>query len=534
MLKTLLKLQLTQFFSSLGARRSKKGTAKPRSRGSIILLSILFAYCGVVFMGMFGTFFYSLGTIVGGTENAWLFFAVLATLVFLIDFIFTIFTAKSQLFEAKDNEALLSLPIRPRDILLSRMLMIVLTDYLFELIIVLPAITVWCFLGHASVTGMLAILLGVICMPGLSLALSSLVGWLLYLVTSHMKNPAIVSTVLGALIFVAYLFGCMKMGSGVTITEEMTLKLADGMGGALFFPFRAFGIAAAGGNFAWLFVYLASMLVPFAIFLWILSATFLSLATRQRGGAKRVYRAKHVRAGSQRAALVKNEFRRIGNSSAYMLNGGMGMLMTLVIAVGVFFVPTQQIVSEGISADLMGAVATGLIAFLAGMTLFSASAVSIEGQNIYLLQSLPLSGRTVLGAKLIPHMVLSAPLTLAASITCAIAIRPSLGTIVAMLIVPQIYNAAMAIIGLAMNLALPRFDFSDEMQVVKQSGAVGFTMLIGMVGSMMAMAPGIVVGILMKNAALGIFLAAVIPLIACIALSVHLAKNGDRIFQALG
>ena len=302
MLKTLLKLQFAQFFSSLGNRRSKKGADKPRSRGSMILLGVLLAYCAVVFMGMSGMFFYSLGSLVGGTENAWLFFAVLATLVFLVDFIFTIFTAKSQLFEAKDNESLLSLPIRPRDILLSRMLMIVLTDYLFEVIIVLPAIVVWCILGHASVTGILAFLIGVICMPGLSLALSSFVGWLLYLVTSRMKNPAIVSTVLGAGIFVIYLFGCMKLGGGVTVTEEMTLKLADGLSGALFFPFRAFGIAAAGGNFAWLFIYIAFMLIPFAILVRILSATFLSLATRQKGSVKAVYHAKAQRAGSQRSA----------------------------------------------------------------------------------------------------------------------------------------------------------------------------------------------------------------------------------------
>ena len=534
MLKTLLKLQLAGFLSSLGNRRSKKGATKPRSRGAVILLAVLLAYCGVVFMGMSGMFFHALGSIVGGTENAWLYFAVLATLVFLVDFIFTIFTAKSQLFEAKDNEALLSLPIRPRDILLSRMLMIVLTDFLFELIIVLPAIVVWCALGHASVTGVIAILLGVICMPGLSLALSSFVGWLLFLVTSRMKNPAIVSTILGAVIFVIYLYGCTKLGGGVAITEELAMQLADSMRGPLFFPFRAFGIAAAGGNFAWLFVYLAFMLVPFAILIGILSATFLAVATRQRGGARAVYRAKVTRAGSQYTALIRNEFRRIGGSSAYMLNGGMGMLLTLLIAVGVLFVPVDEVLAEGIPADMMAAIAAGLLSFLASMTLFSASAVSMEGQNIYILQSLPLPGHTVLKAKLVPHMILSAPLTLIASATCAIAIRPSAAAVIALLIVPQVYNAAIVLIGLMMNIALPRFDFSDETQVLKQSGAVGFTMLIGSVGSLMAMAPGIVVGILLGIPALGMAIAAVIPLIASIVLYVHLTKYGDRIFQDLG
>ena len=54
MLKTLLKLQFAQFFSSLGNRHSKKGADKPRSRGGMILLGVLLAYCAVVFMGMLG------------------------------------------------------------------------------------------------------------------------------------------------------------------------------------------------------------------------------------------------------------------------------------------------------------------------------------------------------------------------------------------------------------------------------------------------------------------------------------------------
>ena len=168
------------------------------------------------------------------------------------------------------------------------------------------------------------------------------------------------------------------------------------------------------------------------------------------------------------------------------------------------------------------------------MTLFSASAVSMEGQNIYILQSLPLPGHTVLKAKLVPHMILSAPLTLIASVTCAIAIRPAVATVIALLIVPQIYNVAIVLIGLMMNIAMPRFDFSDETQVLKQSGAVGFTMLIGSVGGVMAMAPGIVGGILLGNAAVGMAFAAVIPLAVSIVLYVHLSKNGDRIFQELG
>lgn len=533
MLKTLLKLQLTQFVTSL-TRKTSKGVTKPRSRVGMILIGLLLLYCAVVFLGMFAAFFMGLGTLVAGGENAWIYFALLALLVFLIDFVFTIFTAKSQLFEAADNEALLSLPIRPRDILLSRMLMILLTDYLFGLLVALPAIVVWCLLGQASPLSILFFLVGVACMPGLSLALSCFVGWLLSLLTAHMKNPALVTTLLGCGIFVLYLFGCMKLGEGVYITEEMTLEIARGMRGALFFPFRAFGVAVAEGRPLWLLAYLACMLLPFALLLFVLSKTFLPLATRKRGSAVGVYRSTAVRAGSSRSALIRNEFRRLTGSSAYMLNGGMGILFTLLVGVGIFFFPVEEGVAAGIPTDLMAAVVAALLAFLAGMTLFSASALSLEGRNIALLRSLPLSGRTILFSKLIPHLSLAIPVTLFASVTSAIVIRPALPTLLALLLVPPLYQLAIALVGLLMNLALPRFEWSDETSVVKQSGAVSLTMLIGTLGSMLAMAPGIVLGICLRSPALGILLAGVIPLGASIGMLLYLFRHGDRAFSSLG
>jgi hypothetical protein len=46
-------------------------------------------------------------------------------------FIISIFTAQAELFEAKDNDLLLSMPIKPRTILLSRIGIMIQYDYLF-------------------------------------------------------------------------------------------------------------------------------------------------------------------------------------------------------------------------------------------------------------------------------------------------------------------------------------------------------------------------------------------------------------------
>ena len=51
------------------------------------------------------------------------------------------FTAKAQLFEARDNELLLSMPIKPSAILASRMVSLLLLNLGFELLVAIPAVS---------------------------------------------------------------------------------------------------------------------------------------------------------------------------------------------------------------------------------------------------------------------------------------------------------------------------------------------------------------------------------------------------------
>lgn len=55
----------------------------------------------------------------------------------------SVFMAKSQLYEAKDNDLLLSMPIRPRAILASRMLTLGIVNFVYGLIVAAPAIIAW-------------------------------------------------------------------------------------------------------------------------------------------------------------------------------------------------------------------------------------------------------------------------------------------------------------------------------------------------------------------------------------------------------
>ena len=86
-------------------------------------------------------------------------------MAFALMFIGSVFTAKSQLFEAKDNELLLSMPVPPGMILLSRMAALLAMNFVLELVVALPVFAAWLQYGTVNGVGILAFIVIVLALP---------------------------------------------------------------------------------------------------------------------------------------------------------------------------------------------------------------------------------------------------------------------------------------------------------------------------------------------------------------------------------
>lgn len=120
MLKALMRVRLGQPEKLVfGGTRKKKIT-----RGRLIGMSalMLYAFCAIGFL-LYSSFV-QLATAYRQMGLEWLYFAMFFLLDFGLIFIGSVFTAKAQLFEARDNELLSSMPIPPGYILTSRMLLL--------------------------------------------------------------------------------------------------------------------------------------------------------------------------------------------------------------------------------------------------------------------------------------------------------------------------------------------------------------------------------------------------------------------------
>ena len=139
MVKLLVKNRLAGLFGSMFSR-GKKGSVKKASVGRKILFSLLYAYVAIVFIGLAVSMAIGLGLLMIPNGAPRLYFSAFIMATLTITFVLSIFETKSELFECRDNELLLSMPIRPRDIVLSRVLVVLIYNYLTEAIVMIPAI----------------------------------------------------------------------------------------------------------------------------------------------------------------------------------------------------------------------------------------------------------------------------------------------------------------------------------------------------------------------------------------------------------
>ena len=169
MLSNLIRLRLKGMFSrSTGKRKGGKGAA--------VLFALLFVYCFGVFGFLFYQMFGMMTESLYATPYDWYYFAMVGLFSFALSFFFTAFTAKSELFEAKDNEFLLSMPIKPRLILLSRMATLLLMEYAFALLVLIPAGLAWFMTAGVQAAQLALYIVCSLCLPLLSAAIDCLFG----------------------------------------------------------------------------------------------------------------------------------------------------------------------------------------------------------------------------------------------------------------------------------------------------------------------------------------------------------------------
>lgn len=533
MIKLLLKKQMAEL--GAGLLYSKKAGTK-RSVLQVIGFALLFLLVFASFSYVFFMLADSLISPFVQMDMGWLAFSLMGMIATAIGVFIGIFTVHSAVYEPKDNNLLLSMPIKPAHILLSRMVGCYLYIFLFQLFVLVPTTIVYFMaIGSLDVLTLLLAILAVFLLPLFTLALSSALAYLVALLSARMSDKTVITTVASLLFIVAYYYVYFQGQKYL----QYVLNNADKVGGVVkgaFYPFYCFGKGLMGDALSFL-LFALIMVLPFVAVYYLLSRSFIKLATTKRGSAKKVYVAKKEKARSAFAAVLCKEFSRLFHSSVYMLNCCLSTLLMVVAVVALLIYAGDinkllPIIYPGFGRGFVTLILCAAVCALVSMNTVSAPSISLEGQSLWIIKSLPIKASTILAAKMAVHLALTLIPSFVLAVVAAFVVKLSPAYATMLLFATLFFNLFTAAFGLFLNLKMPNFSWTNETVAVKQSAAV----LIEMLGSMAVLIGlGVLSYSLWDSLSPSVILVLCISLVAlaAIGLNAYMFKKSEKLIKAL-
>ena len=536
MLKTLLRSRFSALWASLS-----QGSKKKKTGATGVILIVVFAFLAVYMLGAISIMFFGLGYAMNEQGDAWAFFTLASLIASALCLFGSIFTTKTQIFESKDNDLLLSMPIPPKYILISRILVLLIVNYILEALVMLPAIVMYGVTIGYTFVGFIFAILSFILIPFVTLAISAIIAWIISFIASKIRNKTLISTAMFVIFFAAYMYFCFSLGSFTGSGEEMNIDLS---GLKNTFIFYYLGNSVANKSFLHFVLFALFAIIPSIITFMVISHSFIKIITTKKTAKKVEYKQNNEKSSSPFIALVKKEIKRFFSSTAYIMNCGIGSIMLVILSVVVainapsileaievqFSDPTQSIPAELIYSFIPVIIAIAST-FISSMSLVSTPSISLENNNLWILHSLPIKPKTILFAKITNHMIICTPVSIIAVIIACISLKVSLLNTILVILSTVMIIGFTAYFGMFLGLKFPKFDWQNENVAVKQGFAIFGSMFGSMIYAMILSVITFLVAVF--NATLAIFVMIIPSLILCILLHLYFVYKAEKDFEKL-
>lgn len=390
--------------------------------------------------------------------------------VLLIVFIGAFFGMQQYLFKAKDYEMIASLPIPTYVVCLSRITAQMLIYFGYSLIFFLPYAITYCIYSTITIGTVLMIVLTILCIP---LFATSVAMILSLCIQSIGRNSTIVqyirvsimAIVIGLLVYL-YMTMSQSSSSAISTTLFYTQWIVDSITHPLSLATLWFVLSSV-----FPFVFLLYMVSHFYTYLY----GYFNRTTKKKNKVP-----DSVCSKSPFQALLKKEWLRLSTSISYLTNSCMGLLLLLLSPIFVYFTFPKG----AMDTTMLSIILVGIITYALALNSPLVISISLEGNAFWIAKSIPLSPTYILLAKTVLQLVLFLPIGLVATL-CLTLVAYLPWYLVCILL---LYTVAMVFVITTFALYCAKkyynLSYTSEIQVIKQSKAVFFHVLFGMILSL--------------------------------------------------
>ncbi len=482
--KLLAKLELYNLYGINTFRFTKDPNAKRR------YLLLLFAWCILLVMAISYVVGQTYGLIwLGMSDVVPAYLVMLASILVVI---FDIFKAGNMIFAKKGYDVITSMPLRTQSIVMGRFLAMYVEDLLVTFLIVVPGMVVYGVMERPVVGFYLVMLVAGIFVPMLPLVFATLFGTLLLAVSARSRNKTLVQTLLMILFVVGSLLASINIGQFVEgASQDMIAAVATNISdliAQMYPPAMWVNEAAVQGKMGGLFIFLGVCIVAGMVMIGIVTRFFHSISRRLAlTTATHDYELGELKSSSVLFTLFRREFKRYMASSIYVMNTIIGAIMGLIMTIAICVVGVDKVLLVlELPIDICGMIPYVVAGVFSMMTTTSV-AISMEGKQVWIMKTLPISTKIVLDSKILLNLCLLVPFYLVAEVLLFVAMKPSGLDILWLLCIPTMLILFAVVFGITVNLHLYSFDWDKEEYVVKQSASA---LIGGFAGMILALVLG--------------------------------------------
>ena len=498
-----------------------------------ILTSVLIIYVIVTLMTSAGALLNNMFNLLNKLNITSYYVPLIFIIMSLFSFFFTIFASKSWLFDNKDNDMLLSLPIKKGDVLISRFLQLFIYSFLIGLIILIPGIYIYVSNVGITLYFVINLIFFVLLFSIIPTILSSLFGYLIAFITSNLKHKNVaelISYVLFIGIYMLFANGANKL----LIKLTSNLKLLNTLLKTCFLPIYLMIKSLETGNVLYLISYiLINVLILYLFRLLFKNKYFKIISKLNSHVVSSNFKMGKLRSQNINKALRIKELKRYFSSAIYVFNTIFGMFIILIAAIATTFYSYDKLISMiNIDFEVTPFILVLMLVLLSiSFTNTTNSSISIERENFWILKMIPVETKNIFNAKKFVNEIIIIPITIISLIIFKINGYINITELLLLSLIVIVYASFISNFGLIANLLFPKFDAINDTVVVKQSVASFMGIMGGLV--IFIILVGIVVSLNLSNTMM-LCITLIMVLILMIISKIIISKWGINRFKTLG
>lgn len=472
---------------------------RKKSKAQITLYALLFAYL----IGIMWFLSTKMINVLKEINAETMFIDLVFMMVFFLNILQTVFSSINLLYFSKDTDSILSLPLKPYQIILARTNVMLILEFVVNILIGLIPLIIYGVKLNCNALYYISVIIGLMLLPILPVIIVSLISMVIMSFSKIIKNKnkfQLFTTLIMLVLVIAFSIGITKIDSETMTDEQMaqTLTSAGSFTDMLktYFPTFGFLVNSIHSNniLTLILETVKTIAVTFiGVVIYLLCAQklyFKGLIGSLYSGEKTKRGKVKIKAKSKRLGIIYvfKELKILIRNPVYLVQCVLPALIFPVFFIGLIFIASDEELKEITNSlalmlnfnkplILMGLVA--IMQFFAMFIYVSITAISREGKNATFIKYIPVPLYKQYIYKIIPNVLMNIFSTLIVLGIARYLLPIEITDLIIVFVISILMNVSLSMLCLIMDLKRPKLQWNTEYAVVKQNMNLIFPMIFG-------------------------------------------------------